>query len=624
MKRIFLAILLILLLPLFASATSISDIFNNFLNLDSFISTNDRQEMVLLAVQETPGGDFSGSTALVALETRQGTGRVFLDTFPLSKIDTQISTRFAKEIACKYIDIDCKSRDFIYTLRSDSGIIGGPSAGAAMSVLTLAILKNIELNGNVAMTGTINSGGIIGPVSGLRYKIDAAISLGLEKVLVPHGSLIEGSNGESFTPSEYGEIVGISVVEVSDLNDAMFEFTGKYIHHYDSTIEIPEKFIDTMRTVADNLCERTQTLFEIMKDMFEITEFSQRGRAIAERLQDDAIGLMARAESAREFEYYYATASFCYGANINLRNVILIQENTLDEPLAELINNTARKVDDFEAFVDGIEFRTISDFEVSVIMKERIEAARDFVDNSKVSFLNEDRYGVYRNLAYGIERLFTAEVWKDFLGMEGREFSINEEVLRESCVEKLSEAQERIQYITLFVPEQSLFEIRREYDSAFRDHSNGEYGLCIAKASRAKANVNVLMSVIMVREDDLEDLIDRKLNAARNVIIEQQRKGVFPIMGYSYYEYAKSLKNSDPISALIYIEQALELSWLDIYFEPFSDIPQNLRLNPVNMILILIGFVFGLIFVVSLVPKKSRYLKHTKNDFKRRRKKRRF
>ena len=66
----------------------------------------------LLAVKDTETG-FKGSTATLKLEIKEGSGRVFLDTFPLTKLDTQMSTRFAKEIACGYIDDNCNNYDFI-------------------------------------------------------------------------------------------------------------------------------------------------------------------------------------------------------------------------------------------------------------------------------------------------------------------------------------------------------------------------------------------------------------------------------------------------------------------------------------------------------------------------------
>ena len=83
--------------------------------------------MKLLAVSED-GSGFEGSVADLYLEIKRGTGRVFIDTFPLTKVDTQISTRFAKEIACDYLDRDCSHYDFIYTIRSGSAISTGWSA----------------------------------------------------------------------------------------------------------------------------------------------------------------------------------------------------------------------------------------------------------------------------------------------------------------------------------------------------------------------------------------------------------------------------------------------------------------------------------------------------------------
>ena len=85
----------------------------------------------LLAVAEQQG-NFTGKMADLFLELNPGSGRVFMDTVPLTKIDTQISTRFANQIACNYIDADCSKYDFIYTIRAESSIIGGPSAGAAI------------------------------------------------------------------------------------------------------------------------------------------------------------------------------------------------------------------------------------------------------------------------------------------------------------------------------------------------------------------------------------------------------------------------------------------------------------------------------------------------------------
>jgi hypothetical protein len=79
-------------------------------------------------------------------------------------------------------------------------------------------------------------------------------------------------------------------------------------------------------------------------------------------------------------------------------------------------------------------------------------------------------------------------------------------------------------------------------------------------------------------------LLDQKLESIKRVLAREQERGVFPILGYSYYEYAQSLREDDPFSALIFGEYALELGDLDRYF------PKQKRKEPMNGILKSEGF----------------------------------
>ena len=51
-----------------------------------------------------------------------------------------------------------------------------------------------------------------------------------------------------------------------------------------------------------------------------------------------------------------------------------------------------------------------------------------------------------------------------------------------------------------------------------------------------------------MRDDQVAEILNQKLKIAKNAIIDQQEKGVFPIIGYSYYEYASSLADKDVAS----------------------------------------------------------------------------
>jgi hypothetical protein len=76
-----------------------------------------------------------------------------------------------------------------------------------------------------------------------------------------------------------------------------------------------------------------------------------------------------------------------------------------------------------------------------------------------------------------------------------------------------------------------------------------------------------VLSTVGVSQAELPGLVEQKLNVTQKIIDRQISKGDFPILGYSYYEYAKSLKQSDSYSALMYVEDALELSNIDMYFQ---------------------------------------------------------
>jgi len=101
-----------------------------------------------------------------------------------------------------------------------------------------------------------------------------------------------------------------------------------------------------------------------------------------------------------------------------------------------------------------------------------------------------------------------------------------------------------------------------------QDLENGEYELCLFKASKAKAETDVILNLIGVNQDRVEVIADRKLQVVKNEIITEIQEGSYPIIGSSYYEYAKVLQEQEDYnSALIYAEYALELSNIGMYFE---------------------------------------------------------
>lgn len=528
--------------------------------------------MKLLAVKETANNTYEGSAADLRLEIEQGTGRVFLDTYPLIKLDTQISTRFAKQVACDYLDISCGSHDFIYTITADTSIIGGPSAGAATAVLTVALLSNIPIDGDTTVTGTINSGGIIGPVGGLKEKIDAAAQAKLKRVLIPKGERYLKQDNGTIDLAEYGSRYGIHIIEVANIGEALYEFSGTRIQEPEGRLTIDKSYADTMKAIATDLCTRSSKLKRSI------------GRTNETKEMQDAEKLQEKADKALAADQYYTAASYCFGANVNYNYLALLAQNLTKAQAQDSIAQLKNEVADKMAAISERDIKTITDLESYMVVKERLLEADESLQGILDS--NSSRT-ISSQLAYATERLASADAWSQFFANNGKEFTINEALIEKSCQEKLGEAEERFQYLALFFPS-NLGTAGKEIDFARNYMENREYALCLFRANKAKAAVDVVLSVLGVEETNVPDILAEKLEAARKNIMRQENKDVFPVLGYSYYEYATNLKEDDQFSALLYSEYALELSSLDLYFEQkqAASFAQEIDAEPIAIFII--------------------------------------
>ena len=520
----------------------------------------------LVAVSETNQG-FLGTTADLYLTIQRGSGRVFIDTFPLMKLDTQISTRFANEVACSQLDANCDGFDFFYTIRSGSALIAGPSAGAALTALTMAELKGWPVDEKVTITGTINAGGIIGNVAGLKEKIDAAADAGITTLIVPEGESIM-INNQSVSLPDYGTKRGINVVEAMDINDAVFKLTGKRVKQADGPLVIDPEYAKIMHGLASELCSRSSQL--LVNSSVEGINLTKKGRA------------------ALENGSYYSAASFCFGANVRFTNAVL--SNWTVEELAAFRLKLLDNITQFEYTLP--KYKTLTDIQAYAAVKERLSEARDYA-NYTVNQTSDS----YR-LAYAQERLYSAGSWSKFFGTGGYELTITDPQLKEFCIAKISEVEERLQYLEIYLPT-AVRGSRQDLDLAYKELAAGNYGLCIFKASKSKADADVVLGLFGIEQSQLGSLLDKKLEIIRQSIVRASKKGYFPIVGYSYYDYAKSLKSSDKYSSLLYAEYALELSNLDMYIKKQSSLILQ-PVQPSTPALIALGFFAG-VLVCSIV-----------------------
>jgi Lon-like protease len=102
----------------------------------------------------------------------------------------------------------------------------GPSAGAAMTVGFIAMFKGDRLRRGVAMTGTLEPGGHIGPVGSIPDKMRAAAREGYRIILVPSGQMYEPHWNLNQTALE----LNLIVKEVDSIDQAYELMTGQHIN----------------------------------------------------------------------------------------------------------------------------------------------------------------------------------------------------------------------------------------------------------------------------------------------------------------------------------------------------------------------------------------------------------
>ncbi|MFO8078574.1 MAG: S16 family serine protease, partial [Thermoplasmatota archaeon] len=201
------------------------------------------------AVGQTADGYVGVISTVTVTIQNQGSGRVFVDTLPLAQIDMQGSARLAVKVASALVENDpnCSvnpdNYDYFFVIRTKSPIIGGPSAGGILTTAVVALLEGWDLDDQTVMTGMINPDGSIGPIGGITKKIDAANSVGATRFLIPEGQgtytetiyeTIQTAWGQQIVShqvtrnvSDYAqENYGIEVVEVADIKDVIYYYTG--------------------------------------------------------------------------------------------------------------------------------------------------------------------------------------------------------------------------------------------------------------------------------------------------------------------------------------------------------------------------------------------------------------
>ncbi|MEM0496720.1 MAG: S16 family serine protease [Acidilobaceae archaeon] len=187
----------------------------------------------------------SGTGVLGSLTVRissSGSGYIFVSTSPAVEVDVQGAARIAVLAASIVGGFNPLVYDYYFIIEAPSIIVGGPSAGAAMALGVLLALRGVCPR-DFVVTGMINPDTTIGPVGGLKEKLETTAKAGIRKFIVPYGQLnyayyerVAVKRGPfilvNYIPvtvnlADYGKQLNVDVIEALSLSDLYSQITGE-------------------------------------------------------------------------------------------------------------------------------------------------------------------------------------------------------------------------------------------------------------------------------------------------------------------------------------------------------------------------------------------------------------
>ena len=483
-----------------------------------------------------------------------GTGHVFVDTKPFAQVDMQGSARLSSMVACDITGTDPEAHDFFYVIHADSPVIGGPSAGAAMTVATVAAIENWTVDPGVVMTGMINPDGSIGAVGGIPAKLNVSVRHGAHTFLIPPGQgniteivqVIE--QDDPFTTSDelvttnvikLGSAQGVEVREIDDIRDAVYAYTGNEIPLTILSGEVQTRgYLDAMQPLALALMDETRAQYN------ETDAIVDQGLEDALISQIQAIG---DAQNDYDMGNYYASMSRSFSTMINIRRIgwysLYLDSDDKDKYLSNLTVCVEDEIADAELAVS--EARSDNGILEGVGAAEsRLTIAKERLDWASHAESADDT--IYL-LAFAMERARSAKWWAT-LSCVGGGAEIPEDLLKDRAGSYYSQSASILAYAEMLTSEAGgdrswILDATDDLSRARRELRTGYYAGAIYDSLHAMVIAGTAIELICIA--DIDEKVNRSERDAMSAILSARVGGAEPILATSAYEHAEILAASD-------------------------------------------------------------------------------
>jgi predicted S18 family serine protease len=472
--------------------------------------------LYLLAVSNETGVKIKFKVYLVQNNDNQTD--VFYSSPSFISPDTQFSMKLAKDVVCSIFPNKCKPYDFLIKIYSKSPLLTGPSGGAAFATGMLMALFGLP-DKEVGITGTINPGGVIGPVGGVDKKVEAALDL--EKVIIPLGQ----KNYRDLITNKTKNLTYPNVYEAGTIFNVLYLVWGVKIKFNLSDLKVPNWYKNTMRDIASSLC------------------------SLVNKQINDSID-------------YYSQASYCFrDLNKVLYNKFLnYDERKLELKYKELKKETKDIEENLKRKMKNI--NSLNELQLYMIIFKRIDDAKDNLNKIEKLKTKEE---IAETLAYVEARLISIKEWSKFLNTIPHNQKIDKNKLKNLCeknYEFVNYYYTQIYGLTNNLLNDIFFNFFKGIEKNMEKlnyYKEKDPILCIAYAKEIKSSLDYFSAVIYINPE-LASTFFNNTNRITEFYLKLNKE--FPIMAYSYWKYANEIakKDKDYYSAINYNYLAMNLA----------------------------------------------------------------
>jgi len=528
----------------------------------------------LVADSSTPDGE-QGILLFARVIATNGTGHVFVDTSPYTQVDLQGSARLAAMVASDVLGIDQRSYDFYYIIDISSPIIGGPSAGAALTMATIAAINNWTLDPGVVMTGMINPDESIGPVGGIPYKLEAAAARNYTLFLVPEGTVIISKKlEETIDVLKLGKDLNVTVKEVSTIQEVVKIFTGHELvkPKFNGTVLTPG-YIDLLEPLATNLKKEAS-------DMYKETE----GLTSQSPYLAQAKDIINRADKMYDDQKYYAATSLYFNSMINIRTARWIygysNEADKEKYMSELIGRVENQINLSESELELFKSGGVDDVGAVGAAESRITSSKIELDEAMKLNNTDEKINA---LAFSHERARTARWWLTLSTPTGK--VVPEDILKDRAGWYLSQAQSISTYMQELLSQSSVHPVIISGSSDDLIHAQKEmkseyYSGAIFDSLQGSVKSSTLIGFMGML--DAQKKVEQSERDAKAAINEARMSGIEPTLAVSAFEYAETMPDPyEKINQYAYAKMvAKTLVVLNTHRVPSDKIPVKPTLTP--------------------------------------------